>query len=89
MVIETFVAGARPVYERAATKGRLLPPGLAYVDSWIDERLERCFQLVETEDPNLLDRWIAAWSDLVSFEIVPVIGPTEAAARALDADGDS
>ena len=89
MVIETFVHGARPVYERAAAKGRMLPPGLVYVESWVDERLGRCFQLVETDEPDLLDRWIAEWSDLVSFEIVPVIGPTEAAARALESRADA
>jgi hypothetical protein len=62
----------------------MLPPGLAYVDSWIDERgLDRCFQLMETEDPSLFERWIAEWSDLVEFEIVPVVGSAEAAARAL------
>ena len=88
MVIETFLRGARPVYERTAGKGRMLPPGLVYVDSWIDERLGRCFQLMETDDPNLLDRWMADWSDLVSFEIVPVIDPTEAAVRALEAGAD-
>ncbi len=89
MVIESFVQGARPVYERAAAKGRMLPPGLLYLDSWIDEGLHRCFQLIETDDPSLLDRWMAAWSDLVSFEIVPLINSTEAAARALDSDAAS
>ena len=84
MVIENFEQGARPVYERAAAKGRMLPVGLLYVDSWIDERLHRCFQLMETGDPALLDAWIAEWTDLVTFEVIPVIGPTEAAARALD-----
>ena len=84
MVIENFEQGARPVYERAAAKGRMLLAGLLYVDSWIDERLHRCFQLMETGDPALLDAWIAEWSDLVTFEVIPVIGPTEAAARALD-----
>jgi hypothetical protein len=84
MVIETFVEGARPVYQRVAEKGRMLPSGLLYLDSWIDERLERCFQLMETDDPGVLDAWMGAWSDLVRFEIVPLIGSTEAAARALD-----
>jgi hypothetical protein len=83
MVIERFVHGARPVYERAAEQGRMLPPGLVYVDSWIDESLERCFQLMETDDPALFDEWIAHWSDLGEFEVVPVIGSAEASARAL------
>lgn len=82
MVIETYLNGPGPVYTRAAERGRMLPPGLAYVDSWIDERgLDRCFQLMETEDPSLLDRWIANWGDLIEFEVVPVISSGEAAAR--------
>jgi hypothetical protein len=86
MVVEDFVQGARLVYERAAAKGRMLPPGLLYLDSWIDERLQRCFQLMETDDPNLLDRWMAEWSDLVRFEVIRLIDSTEAAARALSSD---
>lgn len=86
MVVEHFVRGARPVYERAAASGRLLPPGLLYLDSWVDEGLECCFQLMETDDPALLDRWTAEWSDLVTFEVVPLIDSAEAAARALGGD---
>jgi hypothetical protein len=82
MVIETFTRGARAVYERAAKRGRMLPPGLVYVDSWIDERtLDRCFQLMETEDAGLFDEWIARWSDLADFEVVPVIDSAAAAVR--------
>jgi len=82
MVIETFTRGARPVYERAAELGRMLPAGLVYVDSWIDERtLDRCFQLMETEDASLFDEWIASWSDLAEFEVVPVLDSAAAAAR--------
>jgi hypothetical protein len=83
MVVEEFVQGARPVYERAAERGRMLPPGLEYVDSWIDASLERCFQLMETDDPALIDDWIAKWSDLARFEVVPVLSSDEAAGRAL------
>ena len=81
MVVERFTKGPAPIYERFAERGRLLPPGLEYVDSWIDERLERCFQLMEADDPALLDEWTAQWSDLGEFEIVPVIDSGEAARR--------
>jgi hypothetical protein len=85
MVIETFTQGAGPVYARAAERGRMLPEGLVYLDSWIDEqRLDRCFQLMETDDPSLFEPWTAAWADLAEFEIVPVIGSAEAAARVAD-----
>lgn len=73
MVIERFRRGAAPVYERAADKGRMLPEGLSYVDSWVDERLNRCFQLMEADDAGLFDQWTARWNDLVEFDIVPVV----------------
>jgi Protein of unknown function (DUF3303) len=79
MVIETFSQGAEPVYARAAERGRMLPDGLAYVDSWVDERLDRCFQLMETDDPSLFEPWIAAWSDLAEFEVVRVVSSADAA----------
>ena len=82
MVVERFTQGPRPVYDRAAQQGRMLPPGLEYVDSWVDERLDRCFQLMETDDSSLFDEWVARWSDLAEFEVVPVIDSAEAAARA-------
>ena len=81
MVVERFTHGPAPVYERAAEQGRLLPDGLEYVDSWVDERLDRCFQLMRTDDPRLFDDWTARWSDLAEFEVVPVLGSAEAAAR--------
>jgi hypothetical protein len=83
MVIEHFTSGPGPVYERAAARGRMLPEGLRYVDSWVvaDGALDRCFQLMETDDPRLLDEWIGHWGDLATFEYHPVIGSTEAAAR--------
>jgi len=82
MVIERFLSGPEPVYRRAAERGRMLPDGLAYVESWVDERLDRCFQLMETDDPSLFDVWIACWDDLTAFEVVRVLSSAEAAARA-------
>jgi hypothetical protein len=82
MVIETYRQGPGPVYARAGERGRMLPPGLEYLDSWIEAPgLDRCFQLMETEAPSLFDEWIANWDDLVEFEIVPVISSAEAAGR--------
>jgi hypothetical protein len=83
MVIETFTQGARPVYERARDRGRMLPEGLRYVESWVEPGLGRCFQLMETDEPALFEQWTSQWGDLGEFEIVPVIGSAEAAAKAL------
>ena len=83
MVIERFSKGPGPVYERAATRGRMLPDGLRYVDSWIvdDDALDRCFQLMETDDPALFDEWHDRGRDLGEIEVLPVIKSAEAASR--------
>jgi len=80
MVIEHFKGGdAVPVYRRFREQGRLAPAGLSYVSSWVDKRFERCYQLMETDDPQLLDAWMARWSDIVDFEVHPVMTSAEAA----------
>jgi Domain of unknown function (DUF3303) len=80
MIIEHFKnKDAIPVYRRFRERGRLLPEGLQYLSSWVDEKLERCFQLMETGDRKLLDEWIASWSDIVEFEVYPVVSSREAA----------
>ena len=82
MIIEHFKnQDPVPVYRRFQDRGRLAPEGLQYVSSWVDEKLERCFQLMETEHPEYLERWVANWSDLVEFEVYPVISSAEAAER--------
>ena len=82
MVVEHFKQqDALPVYRRFRQRGRLAPEGLTYVASWVDENFHRCFQLMETDDRNLLDRWLADWSDLVDFEVFPVMTSREAAER--------
>jgi hypothetical protein len=82
MVIERFKDGdAVPVYRRFRDHGRLAPEGLSYVSSWVDTTLERCYQLMEADNPLLLDEWIAHWKDIVDFEVYPVISSAEAAER--------
>ena len=82
MVVERFRDGkASAVYERLREKGRMLPDGLKYVDSWVEANMERCFQLMECDDARLLQKWVACWSDLVEFEVVPVVRSAEMNAR--------
>ena len=82
MVVEHFKnRDALPVYRRFRERGRLAPAGLNYISSWVDETFQRCFQLMETDDRNLLDQWIANWDDLVDFEVFPVMTSREAAEK--------
>ena len=76
-MIETFKADRAVVYERYDRQGRMMPDGLHYIDSWIERDGNRCFQLMETETPELFQSWTAKWSDLVDFEIVAIeLSPT-------------
>jgi len=82
MVVEHFKnKDAVPVYRRLRDHGRLAPEGLLYVSSWVDDKLELCYQLMETHNRKLVDQWIANWSDLADFEVYPVMVSTEAAKR--------
>lgn len=82
MIIEHFKnQDPVPIYRRFRDRGRLAPEGLRYVSSWVDENLERCFQLMEADDPKHLEAWIVNWNDLVEFEVYPVITSPEAAER--------
>jgi hypothetical protein len=82
MVIESFKnRDAVPAYRRFRDHGRLAPEGLTYVSSWVTADLTKCYQLMECVDPQLLGQWIAQWSDLVDFEVVPVITSAQAADR--------
>ena len=85
MVVEHYRKGdPRPVYERFRERGRLAPDGLRYISSWVTPDLTRCYQVMECEDRALLDQWVAAWEDIVEFEIHPVITSAEAALRVSD-----
>ena len=73
MVIETFKPGKTDeVYKRYKKKGRLLPTGLKYIDSWLSIDRTKCFQLMETVKFELFAEWISNWNDLTDFEIIPV-----------------
>jgi Protein of unknown function (DUF3303). len=80
MVIERF-KDAPAIYARLREKGRMMPEGLKYISSWIDINLKTCWQVVETDDFVLLERWIDNWKDLMDIDIVPVRTSAETAAQ--------
>ena len=66
MVIERFRnRDPKPIYRRLRDRGRQMPDGLKYMNSWIDPTFERCFQLMECDDARQLQQWIVHWSDLM------------------------
>src|SRR5579864_597351 len=73
LVVEHFKnKDSTSVYRRLRDKGRMAPEGLLYVSSWVDSRLEICYQLMETAEPTLFDKWITNWTDLIDFEVYPL-----------------
>ena len=73
MVVERFTpVAAAEIYRRVREEGRSIPEGLRYIDSWVRADLRGCYQLMECDDPVLLQEWIASLDDLGEFEVVPV-----------------
>jgi len=81
MIVESFRGDPVPVYRRFRDQGRLAPEGLRYVSSWVTQDLQRCYQIMECDDPQLLQTWIDRWKDLVHFEVTAVKTSAEAAAE--------
>jgi hypothetical protein len=77
MVIERFKAGALPVGERWREKGRMMPEGVLYHGSWLDPAGKTCFQLMEAETGEALTPWMERWSDLMDFEVIPVLASAD------------
>ena len=81
MVVENFRGGdAVPVYRRFRDTGRMAPEGLRYVSSWVTTDFRRCFQVMECDELSLLEQWLANWSDLVEFDVIPVMTSADAVA---------
>jgi Protein of unknown function (DUF3303) len=78
MVVERFKDGkAKDIYRRFQEKGRMMPLGLRYIDSWVEVNFGRCFQLMECDDLRLFQQWVLEWEDLGEFEIIPVVSSKE------------
>ena len=84
MIIEKFHAGrVGELYARFAEKGRMTPEGVTYINSWINEPVTVCYQLMESSSEEKLQEWISHWNDLADFEVVPVISSAEARAKVM------
>ena len=87
MIVERFKPDtAKILYRRLHEFGRMMPEGLAYIDSWISTDLTLCFQLMECDDANPFDEWTTRWDDLMEFEIIPVLSSEEASKKTLVPD---
>ncbi|MCP4441780.1 MAG: DUF3303 domain-containing protein [Aureispira sp.] len=84
MIIEHFHQDKlKEIYDRFDKKGRLMPESVHYINSWIDEKVEVCYQVMEAESREKLLEWISNWEDVTDFEIIPVIDSAKARKIAL------
>ncbi len=90
IIVEKFREGcSEEIYKRAASSGRMLPDGLEYLDSWVTMSIDRCYQLMRTENEELIQEWIEKWDDLAEFEVIPVMSSEAASVRALNSSNDA
>jgi Domain of unknown function (DUF3303) len=76
MVIERF-RDLSAVSDRFHKRGRMMPEGVNYCASWMDQDGQRCFQIMESTDRGLLDEWMRNWADLLEFEVTEVLTSNE------------
>ena len=80
MIIEDFKGDPAPVYRRFRDRGRLAPDGLKYISSWVTTDVQRCYQVMESDDDDLLQQWMNQWKDIVDFQVIPIMTSADAAA---------
>jgi hypothetical protein len=85
MVIEKFHRERTlEMYKRFDERGRMLPEGVQYVNSWINEEVTICYQVMESPSREKILEWIGHWQDLVDFEVIPVITSAQARAKVME-----
>lgn len=84
MIIEHYHPGKiKELYRRFDEKGRMLPEGVHYINSWINEDVTVCYQVMESDSIDKLHDWISNWNDIVDFQVIPVISSAEARSRVM------
>ena len=84
MIIEHFHPGKiKELYQRFDEKGRMLPEGVKYINSWITDDMTTCYQVMESGSVDKLHEWIRNWNDIVDFKIIPVISSAEVKRRVM------
>jgi hypothetical protein len=84
MIIERFYPDKiKAMYNRLDEEGRSLPEGVKYVNSWIDENIETCYQIMESESREKLNEWMDNWEGFCIWEVIPVITSAQAREKVL------
>ena len=61
----------------------MMPEGVEYINSWINEPVSICYQVMESDCLEKIQEWISHWSDLADFEVIPVLTSVQAKEKIL------
>jgi hypothetical protein len=80
MAIWTFrPEHSRATIERFLETGGQPPDSVKMVSRWHDVAGGRGFAIAETDDHAAISAWCRQWTDLLTFEVVPVINDEQLA----------
>ena len=66
MIIEKFHPGkVKALYKRFEERGRMMPEGVTYINSWIDEQVATCYQVMEADSVEKINEWIVTGMTLL------------------------
>jgi hypothetical protein len=84
MIIEHFHPGkAKEIYSNLDKTGRKIPDGVHYINSWIDENLTICYQVMESDSDEKIQEWVNMNKGPVDYEVIKVITSAQAKEKAL------
>ena len=66
-------AGYKERVKRFLETGAPPPEGATLHGRWFTLGHDKGFMLVETADPSTIFRWVSQWTDLINFEVHPVL----------------
>lgn len=62
MIIGHFHIGkVKELCKRFEKKGRMMPEGLQYLNSWTDEKVTPCYQVMEGDSEEKIQEWLKNW----------------------------
>jgi hypothetical protein len=74
MVIWTIKPeNSKAAIQRFTETGAPPPEGVSMLSRWHDVSGGRGFSIAEADDAAAVSKWCHQWSDLLSFEIIPVL----------------
>lgn len=65
------------VHDRFAQTGAPPPNNVKMVGRWHSAEGNRGWLICETDDGKAIARWLQEWTDLISFEVTPVLTDEE------------